>query len=84
MPSQGTGQISTTLARNIRAARESADLTQRELAEHLDVDSVLVSKWERARHRPNNANLAAIAQRFGRDVAWFYTDHEKTPDRAAA
>ena len=36
------------LAANIKAARLEAGLTQRHLAERLGVDSMQVSKWERA------------------------------------
>lgn len=75
MTSQATGDLRTTLAANIRSARDSRDLTQRALAESIDVDTMLVSKWERGAHRPSEANLTAIAVKLGYDIAWFYTDH---------
>lgn len=36
-----------------------------------------VSRWERGEHRPNDANLIALAGVLGQTVAWFYTDHER-------
>jgi len=81
MASQVTGQIRTTVAGNIRAARLAADLTQRRLAEAMGVDQMLVSKWERGLHSPSEENFAALAEALRRDRAWFYMDH--TTARAA-
>jgi transcriptional regulator with XRE-family HTH domain len=75
MTSQATGNLKATLAANIRSARDAAGMTQRQLATVIDTESSLVSKWERAEHRPSDTNLAAIAAALGLDLAWFYTDH---------
>lgn len=78
MPSQDSGYVATTLGRNIKAARESIkDLTQRKLAERLDCDPMMVSKWERGWHRPSDENLIALSRELKRDLAWFYTEHEE-------
>lgn len=73
MPSQAPSDPRQTLADNLRAARLSAGLTQRQLAEHLDVEQMQISKWERGIHRPSDENLAALTQVFGCSMAWLYT-----------
>lgn len=78
MTSQASSGIGPTVARNIRDGRLAAALTQRQVAEKIGVDAMLVSKWERGRHRPNDENLAALAQMLGREIVWFYTDHSRT------
>lgn len=75
MPSQASSRIATTIGQNIRAARGSAKLTQRALAEKVDVDPMLVSKWERGWHKPSDENLTLVALYTGRDLGWFYTQH---------
>lgn len=77
MTSQATGSLATTLAQNVRDARKAAQLTQRKLAEKLDTDSSLISKWERAEHRPSDENVAALAEYLEKDLGWFYTDHSR-------
>lgn len=75
MTSQVTSGRATTLATNIRLLREQDSLTQRDLADKLGVDPMLVSKWERGKHKPAERNLIALSDVSGRNVAWFYTDH---------
>lgn len=67
--------ITQRLGTNIRAARLSAGLKQRELAGLAGVDVITVSRWERGAHSPSEANLAAMAGALGRDIGWFYVDH---------
>lgn len=64
------------MAANIKAERERAGLRQRDLAERLDADPMLVSKWERGEHTPSAKYLSALALVFDRDLGWFYADHE--------
>lgn len=66
--------LAATVGTNIRAARRAADLTQNELAALVGVDLMMVSRWERGVHRPNDENLCALATALGRDVSWFYTE----------
>jgi transcriptional regulator with XRE-family HTH domain len=75
MTSQVTGSLAATLARNVRDARTAANLSQRKLAEKLDTDSSLVSKWERGVHRPSDENVAEMAEKLHIELDWFYTDH---------
>lgn len=73
---QGPGTLKRIAAANICFVRSSRGLSRRALAEAIGVDAMLVYKWERGLHLPNQRNLAALA-RFG-DVheAWFLTDHD--------
>lgn len=80
MPSQMPSQeqpIQSIVAANVRTARDAADLTQRELGQALDVDPMYVSRWERGVVMPSPQNLVRLATALGRDLAWFYTDHER-------
>ena len=77
MTSQTSGDAAHRLAANVRKARGEAGLSQRGLAERINTDSSLVSKWERGQHSPSAVNLAAVATVTGRDLAWFYTDHSQ-------
>lgn len=76
MTSQAANQIVTTIGRNIRDARLSAGLTQRELAIRLNLDIRAVSRWERGGITPSRENLAKLSSLTGRDPGWFYTDHQ--------
>lgn len=76
MASQATGNLRTTVGRNIKAARDNAVLTQKQLAQRLNGDPQFISKWERGEHMPSLKNLSALAMALGVDVAWFYTDHD--------
>lgn len=71
------------MAANIRHARDRKGLTQRELAARVNgVDSLAVSRWERAVAIPSEENFAALCEVLGRDYAWFYTDHSFTKEAA--
>ena len=56
--------IKTITAKNIAALRQSAGMTQLELAEKLNYTDKAVSKWERAESLPDVTTLVAIAQLF--------------------
>ena len=75
MSSQVTAQIVATVAANVKGAREAAGLTQRQLAQRLDMDPMNVSRWERAVVMPSTTNLAALAAELKREPSWFYIDH---------
>lgn len=84
MKNQVHRQIRTIVAENVRHARSTADLTQRELAGLVnDVDKLAVYRWENGIALPNPENFAALADALGREVSWFYIDHSSEP-RAAA
>lgn len=71
------GSKISPLSRNIKAARQAAGLTQRELAIRLGLTDLTVSRWERDFAVPGKDNLSALAYRLGVDIAWLYTDHEE-------
>lgn len=84
MRMQANRQIKTILAENIEAARKAKGLTRRALAAQVnDVDPLAIYRWERAEVMPNAANMQALADALGRDVSWFYTDHEPNGQEAA-
>lgn len=83
MTSQAGSQIVTTVAQNIRHARVSADMTQRAVAAELGLDTRAVGRWERAGISPSMTNLAKLSELFGREIAWFYTEHETERSAAA-
>ena len=47
------------------SAREKAGLTQREVAEKLNIDQSAVSLWENGKNNPRTALLTAIAELYG-------------------
>lgn len=76
-PSRKTRKISPIerlVARNIRAAR--GEMSQAELGRQAGIDPQQISKYERCVHTPNGENLSALAEVLGRDLTWFYMDHE--------
>jgi transcriptional regulator with XRE-family HTH domain len=77
--SQGANDPTTILGRNIKAARESKDLTQKELGLLIGVDALAVSRWERGVGTPNGPNLQAVAQHLQVEIGWLYTDHDAVP-----
>lgn len=77
MPSQARRQIKSIVAANIKAAREAEGLVQRQVAARLDMDVMNVSRWERGAVMPTLDNLSRLADLLGRDVSWFYVDHER-------
>lgn len=55
---------SINLGRTIARLRKSANLTQADLADHLDVTKAAVSKWELGQSLPDMAQLPRIASYF--------------------
>jgi transcriptional regulator with XRE-family HTH domain len=52
----------TPLGAAIRRARRAADVTQRELADRLGVETITVSRWERGVTEPSVSMLVRIAR----------------------
>ena len=77
MTSQTTGSLVTTVARNVKAGRLASNRTQRDVAEAVGVDQMVVSKWERGRHRPSDENMVRLAALYEVPVAWLYTEHKE-------
>jgi HTH-type transcriptional regulator, cell division transcriptional repressor len=83
MSSQVSKQIELVVAANVRSARDEAGLTQSQLAATLGVESVTVSRWERAQNTPSGDRLVALANALGVTPAWLYTDHTAAQEPAA-
>ena len=75
--------IKSAIAKNITELRQAKNMTQLELAEHLNYSDKAVSKWERAESMPDVTVLAQIAELFG--VTLDYLIHEEhSKDEAPA
>jgi transcriptional regulator with XRE-family HTH domain len=57
----------------------AAGLTQRQVADHVGVETMAVSRWEREVQRPKDTHVALIAEATNRPVPWFYTEQEPDP-----
>ncbi len=55
-------------AKVISAARERAELTQKELAERVGVTAAVISAYETGRHEPSVANLQRILNACGYEL----------------
>lgn len=81
MATQGTTHLATIAGANIRQARETADMTQHELATLLGTSVSRISGWERGLHLPGSRNRVGIADAlFGGDESAIFRE----PERAAA
>ncbi len=58
--------INTT---RLKLNREESNMTQRELAEIMEVDPSTVSKWETGERVPEPKHMQKFAELFGRDEA---------------
>jgi transcriptional regulator with XRE-family HTH domain len=65
---------------NIYWLRMREGLNQQELADDIGVDRTMISAWERARRLPSPQNLERLAERFGKEPGWFYSDHHFRDD----
>ena len=72
--------LKPVIAKNITALRQSAKMTQSDLAERLNYSDKAVSKWERGESTPDITVLSAIAELFGVNVEYLLTeDHSASP-----
>ena len=55
----------TEIGHNIRLARESAGLTQKELATRIGVAQARIAEWERGKVDPTGSTLIKIAAALG-------------------
>lgn len=76
MSSQGTSRIRSTVGANLRAARLAKGLTQAELARALGdkTNEMLVSKWERGIHRPQDFTMERLAVILDIEFVDFYDE----------
>ena len=72
------------LAQRIRLIRRELGLSQAELADKLDVDASLISRWEKGDRAPDKLQLAALSRALEVHAQWlvtgegevFMTEHE--------
>lgn len=64
------------LTANLRLARKLSGFSQAGLAREAKVDPQQISKWERGVLKPSTQSLSVLAETLGRDLAWFFTEHE--------
>jgi len=60
----------SSLGDRIRAARESARLSQQAIADHFGVSAQAVSQWETGSTRPGTARIATLARLLGVHLEW--------------
>lgn len=76
----GEKVISCPVPRRLRAARERAGISQRELGIRAGMDpgsaSARVNQYERARHTPDYRTLSALARVLGVPVAYLYAEED--------
>lgn len=58
--------------RVFEARKQHLGLTQRELAQLLNIEPVNVSRWERGITEPSSRNLRELARMAKLPVSWFY------------
>lgn len=59
------------LAEKLRHARETARLTQREVARRLSIPQSTISELENGQRRLDVAELLLLAELYGRSAMWF-------------
>lgn len=76
MPTDREAKLRAAVGVNIRAAREKAGWTQRELALRCgEFDQALISRWERGEALPELRNLCLIAWELGVSVSKLYSEN---------
>ena len=68
-----------TFSENLKKARESAGLGQKELAEITKLSAVTISRYENAGREPTVSDLITIAKALGVTVAFLVGESEDSP-----
>lgn len=76
--------IAAELARRLRAARESCQLTQDEVARHLDVSRSTIAQIEAGNRAVSSLELDRLAYLYGRDIREFLAESFKAEDALVA
>ncbi|WP_395320042.1 helix-turn-helix domain-containing protein [Fructilactobacillus frigidiflavus] len=71
-----------SIADKIKKARQSANLTQQEVSDKLNISRKTLSGWENNRSNPDLEMLKSLADVFGKDINYFLDiepqNHEST------
>jgi transcriptional regulator with XRE-family HTH domain len=73
--------VTARIARSIHKARKECGLSQDELGDSMQPPQRRneISAWENGRRRPSEEHLLQLADILGRDISWFYIDHNGEP-----
>lgn len=63
----------------MKQARETARLSQEELAERVDLTRLTIARYESGRLKPSFERLLPIANAVSRPLWWFFVDDEENP-----
>ncbi len=75
MTRQPDRHLASIVGANIRAARDAAELTQRQLAERIGVEGVFISRWERGKNSPSPQYLPRLADElFDGDISALFRE----------
>jgi len=74
MPKRSTVSIDERIGVQLRTLRQSRDITQEQLAKHLDISFQQVQKYEKGRNRIAVATLVEICAFFRVPVTFFFDD----------
>lgn len=78
MPRQSNRHLASIVGANIRAARNAAGLTQRELGQLIGVEGMFISRWERGANSPSPRYLPVLADvLFEGDISAMYVEPAK-------
>src|SRR5205809_5761112 len=66
----------TAAGERIRARREKLGMTQRDIANGLQVSAQAVSKWERGDNAPDVGVLVALSRLLGVSLDWLLGGHD--------
>jgi len=70
--------LARRIGNNLKAFRKDAGLSQKHLAEAVDLSSTLISRIENGFMRPSLATLELIANSLRVDIGYFFRDEEET------
>jgi transcriptional regulator with XRE-family HTH domain len=73
--------IPSPIASNLIAELRRTGMTNEQAARALGTSERQITRW-RSGQQPSYRFLAQLAAMFGREIAWFYVDHD--PTEAAA
>ena len=64
------------LGDRLKQARKAKNLTQKQLADLIDVKHNSISDWENNLHNPNVDQIKQLSKALDVEITWFYSDDE--------